>query len=748
MPVGPDHGMNELRRLIAQRSETEREQIEAAYVFAEKAHRGVQRKSGEPYIIHPVAVAIILAQLGMDTPSLTAGLLHDTVEDVEHVTFEMITQHFGTEVSRIVEGETKVSKLSKRGSQEAELHESERDLQAENLRQMLVSSDDDWRIIVVKLADRLHNMRTLASMPPEKQKRIARETLEIFAPLAHRLGIGQIKWELEDLSFQYLEPEAYHDLRRRLRTRQEEREGQIRQAMTELHEELGKDEELQAWVSDIDITGRSKHLWSIYSKMQREGKGLEQIFDLLAIRVILTPKPRDPAAPDYADEQREKRVCYHTVSVVHSMWTPLPGRFKDYIAVPKPNGYQSLHTTVISRLGQPIEVQIRSRHMHDIAEYGVAAHWMYKQGSHLTNKDRNTWLKQLKELQEISDASDYVDAVKADIFSQRVRVFTPKGLAISLPAGSTPIDFAYHIHSRIGETAVGARINGSIVPLSHKLRNGDVVEMVTSKNSRPNRDWLNFVATRSARTKIRHYFRQHERDDNLAKGQELLERYLRRKQLPVRQLMRAKLLEEAGQKLIGSRNPDELFLALHGGKTTPALVARELAPELSAPRLPSPRKSTPKPTPSGIFVEGLSTTTKIAQCCQPMRGDPIMGYTTRGRGVTIHRMSCPNMLRLLRDEPERCLSASWDAGEAGSSIVDLDVIGTDRSGLLADVLQVLATEKRSPMRIEAAVDAGNEAHIHLRMTIGSQADLAHLRDLLGQVEGVSEVVRVVGKRKE
>ncbi len=752
-----DYGMGELRALIASRPEADRERVEAAFVFARDAHAGVNRKSGEPYITHPVAVAVILARLGMDTDSLMAGLLHDTVEDVDGVTFELVERDFGPDVRRIVEGETKVSKLSKQGSQAAEVRESGRDVQAENLRQMLIAMTGDIRIIVVKLADRLHNMRTLGSMKPEKQQRIARETMDIFAPLAHRLGIGQIKWELEDLSFQYLYPDEYAYLQSRLRTRQEERQTLIENAVQQLQDSLTDDLELPEWVSDIDIAGRSKHLWSIHNKMQREGKGLEQIFDLLAIRVILTPRDlvvppgTDEKRRERAEETREKRICYHTVSIVHSVWTPLPGRFKDYIAVPKPNGYQSLHTTVISPSGQPIEVQIRSRRMHEVAEFGIAAHWMYKQGSQLAQRDRENWISQLRELQnEINDASDYMDAVKVDILSQRVRVFTPKGLAISLPAGSTPIDFAYHIHTRIGETTVGARVNGSIVPLSHRLGNGDMVEIVTSKNGHPSKDWLNFAVTRSARTKIRHHFRAQERSEALQHGHDLLERYLRKRQLAVRQLMRTKLLEDAAQKLMGSRNPDDLYLALHAGKLTPSAVGKVLSPQLAQEQASGPvrRAPVPKaPEPGGVYVEGFSTNTKLSQCCTPIRGDQVMGYLTRGRGVSVHRIDCPNMIRLLKDEPERCVAASWEAGTPGSVLVDVDVIAPDRAGLLADVLGVLAREKRSPTKVEAVVGQEEIAVIHLRLNVAGHGDLEGIRRAILTVKGVQDVIRVGGRKR-
>ncbi|ALW90310.1 RelA/SpoT family protein [Deinococcus actinosclerus] len=749
--------MGELRALIASRPEADRERVEAAFVFARDAHAGVNRKSGEPYITHPVAVAVILARLGMDTDSLMAGLLHDTVEDVDGVTFELVERDFGPDVRRIVEGETKVSKLSKQGSQAAEVRESGRDVQAENLRQMLIAMTSDIRIIVVKLADRLHNMRTLGSMKPEKQQRIARETMDIFAPLAHRLGIGQIKWELEDLSFQYLYPDEYAYLQSRLRTRQEERQTLIENAVQQLQDSLTDDLELPEWVSDIDIAGRSKHLWSIHNKMQREGKGLEQIFDLLAIRVILTPRDlvvppgTDEKRRERAEETREKRICYHTVSIVHSVWTPLPGRFKDYIAVPKPNGYQSLHTTVISPSGQPIEVQIRSRRMHEVAEYGVAAHWMYKQGSQLAQRDRENWIAQLRELQnEINDASDYMDAVKVDILSQRVRVFTPKGLAISLPAGSTPVDFAYHIHTRIGETTVGARVNGSIVPLSHRLGNGDMVEIVTSKNGHPSKDWLNFTVTRSARSKIRHHFRAQERSEALQHGHDLLERYLRKRQLAVRQLMRTKLLEDAAQKLMGSRNPDDLYLALHAGKLTPSAVGKVLSPQLAQEQASGPSRRAPvprAPEPGGVYVEGFSTNTKLSQCCTPIRGDQVMGYLTRGRGVSVHRIDCPNMIRLLKDEPERCVAASWEAGTPGSVLVDVDVIAPDRAGLLADVLGILAREKRSPTKVEAVVGQEEIAVIHLRLNVAGHGDLEGIRRAILTVKGVQDVIRVGGRKR-
>ena len=731
--------MEQLRPLLAERPREDREKIEAAYIFARDAHDGVNRKSGEPYITHPVAVAQTLAELGLDADAIAAGLLHDTVEDVEGVTFAMIEAQFGPDVRRIVEGETKVSKLTK-------LSTNLQDEHAENLRQMLIAMTGDIRIIIVKLADRLHNMRTLSAMKPEKQQRIARETLEIFAPLAHRLGIGQIKWELEDLSFQYLDPQAYLYLKTRLRTRQEEREAHINQAIEQLNAELADDLELVEWVDELDIAGRSKHLWSIHNKMQKEGKALEQIFDLLAIRLILTPKPVN-APPgrqkDRAEEAREKRICYHSLGIVHSMWSPIPGRFKDYIAVPKPNGYQSLHTTVISQGGQPIEVQIRSRRMHMVAEFGVAAHWLYKQGEGLAKREREDWLKQMHALQQdFTDASDFVDAVKNDILGGRVFVFTPRGDTVSLPQGATPVDFAYHIHSRIGDTTIGARVNGSIVSLSHKLKNGDMVEIVTNRSSTPSRDWLNFATTRSARSKIRHHFRILERDEALQSGHDLLEKYLRKRQLPVRQLMRTKILEDVSLKLAGSRNPDDLYLAIHAGKLTPGAVARALAPQLEQEQRPVRAPALRPVEPGGVYVEGFSTVTKLAHCCSPIRGDQIMGYLTRGRGVTVHRLDCPNMVRLLKYEPERCVAASWNPGQRGNAIVDLDVVGADRAGLLHDILNALVILKHSPMKVGAGVGADSVAHIALRLAVEDQAELMMLANELRRIPSVTDVLRV------
>ena len=771
------HGFPLLLEAMSYLSGAAQDRVTKAFRFAAHAHQKQLRKSGEPYIVHPVAVAVILAGLQMDEAAISSGLLHDTVEDTS-ITFANIETEFGVVVRRIVEGETKVSKLSKRAKDPLE------DVQAENLRQLLIAMTRDVRIIIVKLADRLHNMRTLEHMKPDKQQRIATETLEIYAPLAHRLGIGSLKWELEDLSFKYLNASAFADLAAQIRLKQNERDDFVQRAIAGLNETLENDRELGRWLIRFEITGRSKHLYSIYTKMEREDKHLEQIFDLLAIRVVLEPRAvtelelgfapvetdsasvqieKHKKARGDAELQREKRVCYHTLGVVHSIWTPIPGRFKDYIAVPKPNGYQSLHSTVISLEGQPIEVQIRTNRMHSVAEFGVAAHWLYKQGVEDGTgfesrsagleelRQGMRWLDNLEQLSsEIKDAGDFVDAVQQDLLGQRVFIFTPKGDTLSLPLGSTPIDMAYHIHTNIGHHAIGSRVNGNIVPLSTKLDNGDRVEIVVNRGSPgPSKDWMGFAATRSAKSKIRSFFRAAERADALNHGYETLDRYLKKRGLPARKLMRTKNLEDLTVKLLGSRNPDDLYMAIHAGRYTAQAVAKLLAPDLEPIQALPPRgiAPPPKPAPSGVFIEGgLNAPVKFAQCCKPIRGDVIAGFITRGRGVTIHRNDCPTLSRYKIDEPGRLVAVGWDATSMTSSLVDVDVVCDDRAGLLKDVLDVLDKLGKSALKIEANVNTGGEAHIHLRLEVRHQGEFDSIRAALLGVRDVLEVIRQ-GNRK-
>ena len=695
-------------------------EVRDALAFAYRAHQGQKRRSGEPYITHPVAVAGILAELRMDKESLEAGLLHDTVEDTE-VTFEAIEARFGPGVRRIVEGETKVSKLPK-------LAERLEDEQAENLRQMFIAMTEDVRIVIVKLADRLHNMRTLAYMPPEKQERISQETLEIFAPLAHRLGIGQIKLELEDLAFRYLHPAEYRALKKRLEAHRAIRQEVVERARARIERLLAADPFLAQVLAGYTVAGRTKHLYSIWRKMRRDQRSLEQIYDLLALRIVLEPK--DEAALG-------KQVCYHVLGLVHQLWQPIPGRIKDYLAIPKPNGYQSLHTTVITEEGTPLEVQIRTLEMHRVAEYGVAAHWLYKEG--ITDprevERRMGWMRAIQEWQaEFSSSRDFVEAVAREVFGSRVFVFTPKGKVINLPKGATVVDFAYHIHTEVGHRMIGAKVNGRIVPFSYELENADMVEIITAKNASPSKDWLAYARTRSARQKIRHFFRAQEREEELEKGRRALERYFKRRGLP---FPRESELERAAAALAGHPAPEDLFLALAHGRVTPQQVARFLRPR------PEPAPKKPKPTPENrlpIRLAGdLKAPLKLASCCRPVRGDAILGYVTRGRGVTVHRADCPNMRRFLATEPERVVGAAWEEGPGNYPVV-LRLEADDRAGLLRDVMDVFAGMGKSVRGADTQVN-GATARMQIRFDVRNEEELARIKERLLKLPEIRKVSR-------
>ncbi len=698
-----------------------------AYAFAEQAHSGMLRKSGEPFITHPVAVTEILAEMRLDLNALQAGLLHDTVEDTD-ATFEQIEEEFGPTVRRIVEGETKISKLAVR------VYEDE---QSENLRQMLLAMVGDVRIILVKLADRLHNMRTLASMPHHKQLRISEETLEIFAPLAHRLGINHIKNELEDLAFGYLEPQRHQQLERQVRMRHAEREAYVKQSIELL---AGR---LEAEGLRFELSGRSKHLYSIHRKMQRDNRNLDQIFDLMAIRAILES---DNGGGGLAHDDAEKAVCYRALGIVHSLWTPIPGRFKDYVAVPKPNGYQSLHTTVIGLLGQPIEVQIRTRSMHEVAEFGVAAHWAYKDGVEdaADVQQRLEWMKQLLEVDTSSDdAEGFVDAVKTDYLSERVLVFTPAGDVVNLPRGSTPIDFAYQVHTEVGHRTIGARVNGEIVPLSYELATGDRVEILTNRSSQygPSQDWLNLVVTRGAKQKIKHYFRAHERQVQLDGGKRLLERALRRRSLPVAPNLTRSKLEEAAKRLLNAASSDELLLALDAQRLSPRAVVEVLVPELVREQRPQQVVEGPKKSVSGVFVDGLDAPANLARCCSPVRGDDVIGYVTRGRGISVHRIDCPNVKHLMASEADRFVNVTWEAPAGEVFPVDFEVIAIDRPGLLKDVLDVIAAMNKSASRVAADVRDSQSARIMFRVDVKDLSEIEFIKDNVARIRDVTRVYR-------
>ncbi len=734
----------EMQRLLSSLQEqtaylptSDQDRLAEAFEVAEEAHRGVQRRTGEPYITHPVAVTALLAEMHLDADALVAGLLHDTVEDTS-VTLDEIEQRFGVTVRRIVEGETKISKLAVR------VYEDE---QAENLRQMLLAMVSDVRIILVKLADRLHNMRTLAALPQPKQQRIARETLEIFAPLAHRLGINHIKSELEDLAFNYLEPERYRQLQRQVRMRHVEREAYVRESI----ELLGS--RLEAEGLRYDLSGRSKHLYSIYRKMERDGKHLDQIFDLMAIRVILdTPGADSNDAASFFDltgDETEKAVCYRALGIVHSLWTPIPGRFKDYVAVPKPNGYQSLHTTVIGFLGQPIEVQIRTRRMHEVAEFGVAAHWAYKQGIDdvAEVQKRLAWMQQLLDVDtSVETAGAFIDAVKTDLLAERVLVFTPAGDVVNLPRGSTPIDFAYQVHTEVGHRCIGSRVNGEIVPLTYKLKTGDRVEVLTNRSHQygPSSDWLNIVVTRSAKQKIRHYFRQQERAGQLEVGRKMLERALRRRDLPVASLTTKAKLERAARELLGSDGPEDLYLAIAAKRLQTKALVDVLSPPASDGEVRSaPVPSAPKKSVSGVFLDDLDAPAKLAQCCAPVRGDDVVGYITRGRGVTVHRVDCPNVKYLMVADEARLVHVTWDTPGGEVFPVDFEIIGVDRPGLLKDVLDVIAGMNKSATRVAADVQNSMRARIHVRIDVKDQQEIEHIK---ASVERIADVTRIYRSR--
>ena len=715
-----------LQEKVSYLAPADQERLREAYELAYKAHDGVMRRSGDPFISHPVAVTEILTELRLDTDALVAGLLHDTVEDTD-VTFEEIEAQFGASVRRIVEGETKISKLGVR------VYEDE---QAENLRQMLLAMVSDVRIILVKLADRLHNMRTLGSMPPDKQQLKSRETVEIFAPLAHRLGIGNIKNELEDLSFYYLEPERYKQLERQVRMRHTEREEYVKGAIGLLEERLRSEG------ITFEVSGRSKHLYSIHRKLLRDNKSLDQIFDLMAIRAIIEPSENG----GMSSEEREKAVCYRALGIVHSLWTPIPGRFKDYVAVPKPNGYQSLHTTVIGLRGQPIEVQLRTKRMHRIAEFGVAAHWAYKQG--LDDIDeiekRLEWMNQLLDVDDTAEsASTFVDAVKHDLLSERVLVFTPAGDVMNLPRGSTPIDFAYQVHTEVGHRCIGARVNGEIVPLSYELKTGDRVEVLTNRSAQygPSSDWMKLAVTRSAKQKIRHYFRLEARQGQLESGKRSLERALRRKQLPLGQYMTKGKLEHAAKKILHSDSVDDLYLALSSRRLSNKQVLEVLAPQEVKPT-PSPRpQQEVQRGIGGIFVDGLDAPAKLAQCCSPVRGDEVVGYITRGRGVTVHRAQCPNVKHLMQTQEERFVNVTWDSPSGEVFTADFEVVGVDRPGLLKDVLFVLENMSKSASRVTADVQSAASAHIHFRVDVRDQNEVEFIKDNVLKIKDVTRVYR-------
>ena len=702
--------------------------VTKAYQLAEEAHKDQRRVSGEPYILHPLAVAQILADMKIDTTTITASLLHDVVEDTSY-TLDDLKKMFGKEVAFLVDGVTKLSRLNYRTKEDQQLN---------SMRKMFLAMAKDVRVVVIKLADRLHNMRTLRYMRSDKQKRIAQETLEIFAPLAHRLGIFNIKWELEDLSFRYLEPDKYYDLVDQMKQKRHVREEIVNEAIDVLKKALD-----EAHIH-CEINGRPKHFYSIYKKMKKDNRDLSQVYDLFAIRVIV-------------DDVKD---CYGVLGIVHSLWKPLPYRFKDYIAMPKPNNYQSLHTTVIGTRGQPVEIQIRTWEMHRIAEYGVAAHWRYKEGNQTANKDafdeKMGWLRILLEWQDTSNPKEFVNALKLDAFSDEVFVFSPRGDVIDLPQGAIPIDFAYRIHTDVGHRCVGAKINGKIVPLDYKLKNGDIVEIITSKVGKPSLDWLNIVGSSESRSKIRSWFKKENREENIAKGLDALERECKRLGHDWKALnVGGRLGRVAKQMNAGSE--DDLVAAVgYGGFAVNTVLIKLL--ELHKKDLQKQEEKTnslaaleklktKKPVKhngTGILVKGEpGLLVRLAKCCSPVPGDPIIGFITRGRGVSVHRADCPNVTHGQNDV-DRLIDVEWDYDGNERFEVNMEIVAYDRTGIMAEIMATLAEMKISILSVNAKTSDTKNVTIHMGISIKDLAQFEFVATKIRRLKDVYAVERYTG----
>lgn len=698
--------------------------IKKAFEFAQKYHDGQARSSGEPYIVHPLEVALILADLELDIASIVAGLLHDVVEDTS-ASLEDVEREFGKEIAELVDGVTKLGKLE---------FTSKLERQAENYRKMLIAMAKDIRVILIKLADRLHNMRTLKYLPPEKQRQKAQETIDIYAPLAHRLGISKIKWELEDLSLRYLDPEGYYDLVEKIAKKRVEREEYIKKIISLISEKL---KEANIEVGQID--GRPKHFYSIYRKMKEQGKTLEEIYDLFAIRIIVN----------------SVKDCYGVLGIIHTLFKPMPGRFKDYIAMPKPNMYQSLHTTVIGPEGEPFEVQIRTFDMHRTAEYGIAAHWKYKEGRiNSTDEDEKfAWLRELLEWQkELKDAKEFMESLKINLFSDEVFVFTPKGDVINLPQGSTPIDFAYAIHSEIGNKMAGAKVNGKLVPIDYELKNGDIVEIITSPNVHgPSQDWLKIVKSPQAKSKINAWFKKERKEENIQKGKDILEKELKKLNLPLQFALKEDVLQAVSQRY-GYRTPEDMFAALGYGGITATKVALRIKEEIKKYikedgekelQIEKP-KSAKASSNNGILVKGVENVlVRFAKCCNPVPGDEVIGYITRGRGVSIHRRDCPNIEQYLK-EPERIVEAEWNVTKDAKFDATINVLANDRTGILMDITNLLGENKISVKAIQGRTTRDRIANINLTVEISSTEQLEKIIRKLRKIDSVFEVQRVKG----
>ncbi|HZO48784.1 MAG TPA: bifunctional (p)ppGpp synthetase/guanosine-3',5'-bis(diphosphate) 3'-pyrophosphohydrolase [Gaiellaceae bacterium] len=700
--------------------------IRRAFDYAELHHRGQTRRSGEEFINHPWAVAQICAQLHLDEQTIAAALLHDVVEDTD-VELDELRAEFGPEIASLVEGVTKLTRTTFQSREQSE---------AENYRKMIVAMAQDWRVILIKLADRLHNLRTIEYLGKQKQVQKAKEALEVYAPLAHRLGIHHLKWELEDLSFQVLHPRKYAEIKAMVADRRADREAQVEKAAAMLQEELEK--------ADIpaDISGRAKHFYSIYDKMAKKGKEFNEIYDLTAMRVIVE-RAGDEGTRD----------CYGALGIIHSLWKPLPGRFKDFIAMPKLNRYRSLHTTVIGPNGTPLEIQVRTREMHEEAEFGVAAHWLYKRGLRAKGDDEwLAWVKSLMDWQgDEQDAAEYMRTLRTDLFDDEVYVFTPKGEVKTLPAGATPIDFAYAVHTDVGHRTVGAKVGGRIVPLHYRLKNGDIVEILTSKSGRgPSRDWISLAASSRARNKIRQWFQRETRGELEQKGREALDQALKAQNLPYRKLQGSSVLAQVIRET-GFKKAEDFYVALGSGKLGPGVIVNkvlnrlkteEVAEEPAVTLKPPKARSTVAGDSLGIVVPGVQDVlVRLAKCCTPVPGDAITGYISLGRGITIHREDCPNV-RALKRNPERFTPVEWESGAARASFrVQIAVEAWDRARLLEDVARTFSEHGANIVSYGGAVEDGMAKNWYTA-ELGDVKDLRALLTALRNLDAVFDAYRM------
>lgn len=723
-----------LGKILSINSKYNTDLIGKAFDKAQALHDGQLRKSGEPYFIHPINVALILAEMGMDDATIVGGLLHDVVEDTEY-TREQLVADFGEEIALLVDGVTKLGTIK---------FESKEEIQAENFRKMFLAMSKDIRVLIIKLADRLHNMRTLGYMKPEKIVEKCNETLEIYAPLASRLGISKVKFELEDLALKYLHPEEFEDLKQKVSKRKEEREETINTVIGEIKEALN-DMDLH-----YDIYGRAKHYYSIYRKMKYQNKQIDEIFDLIAVRIIV----------------ENVKECYAVLGIVHTMWKPIPGRFKDYIAMPKPNMYQSLHTTVIGDNGEPFEIQIRTYEMHKVAEYGIAAHWKYKEGDTSGNASNDdiklAWLRQsLEWQQDIKDPKDFLETMKMDLFASQVFVFTPKGDVIELPAGSTPLDFAFKIHSAIGCKCVGAKVNGKMVTIDYTLQNGDIVEIVTSANSSgPSVDWLKIAKSSNARNKIRGWLKKENKSENIEKGKDLLDKYIRKKGYDPSGFTKSAFINKA-IKAMNFANTEEAYTQLSNGgtlvskfanllfgyyseenhtkiKSNEAIIDELRAAEARKAKLERRSKDSP-----GIVVEGADNLMiKLAKCCNPVPGDDIIGFITKGRGISVHRCDCSNIVALPEEEKQRFIHVEWEDLKAGKSYnADICIIGNDRKGILSDISRVCEDMDIHLSGVNAKSGRDGSLTMTITLSISSTQEMQKVLRSLRNISGVTQVYR-------